>query len=191
MTPPIHPVPALPRIKMIEARWYRTTQRRTAPIWIVIHCTDGAEGPTKAEDGALELASIPDVGRKRSVHWFVDTDSIVQCVPMECEAWHAGRTANLFGEGIELCGRASQTREQWLDRLSLPMLAIAARLVRWRCDALGIPLRYLTPTQLRAHMPGITTHADITRAFPVETTHTDPGSGFPLVDFLAAVEAAA
>lgn len=184
-------VPALPRVKMIEARWYRRSHRRTPAIWIVLHCTDGAEGPTKAEDGALELASLPDNARKRSAHWFVDSDSIVQCVPLECEAWHAGRTANMFGEGIELCGRASQTSDQWMDAASLPMLAIAARLVRWRADALGIPLRMLTATQLRAHMAGITTHAEITRAFPAETTHMDPGAGFPMAAFMAAVQNAA
>ena len=184
-------VPALPRIRYMEARWYRKGPRRSPPLWMVLHCTDGAEGPMKAEDGAHELAHVPENGRKRSVHWFIDSNSIVQCVPLECEAWHAGKSANLYGEGIELCGRASQTSEQWMDAVSLPMLALAARLVRARCDALGLPLRLLSATQLRAHMSGITTHAEITRAFPTETTHTDPGPGFPLAAFMAAVHSAA
>ena len=184
-------VPFLPRVRYIEARWYRRTQRRNPPLWIVLHATDGVEGPRKAEDGAIELAGLPDNARKRSVHWFVDSDSIVQCVPVECEAWHAGRNANQYGEGIELCGRVSQTREQWLDRDSLPMLALAARLVRARADQLSIPLRFLTATQVRAKMTGITTHAEISRAFPADTTHTDPGAGFPLEDFMAAVRSAA
>lgn len=183
--------PAMPsRVRFIEARWYRHAPRRAAPLWIVLHCTDGAEGPNKAEDGAAELASLPDNSRKRSVHWFVDTDSIVQCVPVECEAWHAGGNANRYGEGIELCGRASQTPAQWMDAASLPMLMLAARLVRVRADALSIPIRFLTATQLRAKMSGITTHAEVSRAFPADTTHTDPGAGFPLTDFLDAVRAA-
>lgn len=193
--PPTHPtivaVPTLPPIRMIKARWYRTAPRRAATQWIVLHCTDGHEGKRKAEDGALEHARIPprsQGGKPRSVHWWVDTDSIVQSVPIECEAWHAGRNANMYGEGIELCGRASQTREQWLDALSLPMLQLAARLVRTRADALGLPLRLVTGPELRAHMPGITTHREITRAFPNDTTHTDPGAGFPLAEFLAAVQ---
>jgi hypothetical protein len=184
-------VPVLPPIRFVQARWYRGAPRRFRPMWIVLHCTDGAEGPAKAEDGAAELASIPETGRKRSIHWIVDSNSIVQCVPTTCEAWHAGRTANMLGEGIELCGRASQTREEWMDATSLPMLALAARLVRSRADAWGIPLRFVSATQLRARLPGITTHAEITRAFPAETTHTDPGAGFPLADFLAAVQASA
>jgi hypothetical protein len=187
----VNSVPMLPTPRFVEARWYRKGPRREAPLWIVLHCTDGAEGPAKAEDGAAELAAIPPAGRKRSVHWFVDSDSVVQCVPTECEAWHAGRSANLYGEGIELCGRASQTREQWMDALSLPMLAIAARLVRTRADRLGLPLRFVTATQLRAHLTGITTHMELTRAFPAETTHSDPGPGFPLAEFLAAAQSAA
>lgn len=191
--PAIVAATALPPIKMIEARWYRAGPRRKRTIWIVLHCTDGAEGPRKAEDGAHELAHIPGKahgGKPRSVHWFADTDSIVQCVPVECEAWHAGRNANMFGEGLELCGRASQTREQWLDAASLPMLCLAARHVRIRSDALGLPLRFVKAPELRANLPGITTHAEITRAFPADTAHTDPGVGFPLDEFLAAVQAA-
>lgn len=188
--PLITAVPALPAIKLVEARWFRGGPRRKKPIWIVLHCTDGVEGPRKAEDGAHELANIPVGARRRSCHWIVDTDSIVMCVPVEHEAFHAGRNANMFGEGIEICGRASQTRDQWLDALSLPMLQLAARLVRVRADALGIPLRLLKGPELRANIPGITTHMEITRAFPADTAHTDPGAGFPLDEFLAAVQAA-
>lgn len=188
--PTIIAVPALPPIKLVEARWFRGGPRRKRPIWIVLHATDGWEGLRKAEDGAHELANIPVGAKKRSVTWIVDTNSIVQCVPVGCEAFHAGRNANMFGEGIELCGRASQTREQWFDAMSLPMLQLAARLVRVRADALGIPLRYLKGPELRANIPGITTHMEITRAFPADTAHTDPGAGFPLDEFLAAVQAA-
>lgn len=191
MTALVQPVPVLPRPRFVEAKWYRHTTRRNPAIWIVLHCTHGAEGVRAAEDGAAELAKLPDNARKRSVHWFVDTDSIVQCVPTECEAWHAGMTANRYGEGIELCGRADQTREQWMDAASLPMLAIAARLVRERADKLAIPLRFITATQVRARMPGITTHAEISRAFPADTTHSDPGPAFPLAEFMAAVQASA
>jgi N-acetylmuramoyl-L-alanine amidase len=187
---PIVAARTLPAIKMTEARWYRVGPRRKRTIWIVLHCTDGVEGPRKAEDGAHELANIPVGAKRRSCHWIVDTDSIVQCVPVECEAFHAGRNANMFGEGIEICGRASQTHEQWLDALSLPMLQLAARLVRVRADALGIPLRFLRGPELRANIPGLTTHMEITRAFPHDTDHTDPGAGFPLAEFLAAAQEA-
>ena len=114
----------------------------------------------------------------------------MQCVPFDREAFHAGEHANIHGEGIELCGRASQTHAQWLDTLSLPMLAIAARIVRWRCDQLGLPLELRDHAALRQLQPGITTHAELARAFPKETTHRDPGPGFPLAEFLEAIRAA-
>lgn len=174
---------------MIRAR-YQRAPRRMAAIWVVLHCTAGSEGPGKARDGALEHAR-PGLQRPRSCHFFVDTIEVVQCVGTHCEAWHAGHTANMHGIGIELCGAATQTREQWLDARSLPMLALAARLTRQLCDEHGIPAAFVGAHEVRLNTPGITTHAEISKAFPTETTHTDPGPCFPSADFVRAVQLAA
>ena len=96
----------------------------------------------------------------------------------------------MHGIGVELCGRADQTREQWLDQSSLPMLCIAARLVAQLCLVHQIPPRLLSRDELRRVTPGITTHAAITDAFHGETTHSDPGAGFPLAEFVLAVKTA-
>jgi N-acetylmuramoyl-L-alanine amidase-like protein len=188
---PIVAVATLPQIAFMEAKWYRRLVRRHAPIWIVIHCTAGAEGKGKAVDGAYELQRIPphdQGGRPRSAHLLIDTSAVVQCVPFEREAYHAGQTANIYGEGIELCGSDQQTRAEWLDDLSLPMLALAAHVLRWRCDELGIPLHYVAANDLRLRAPGVTTHAEITKAFPRDTTHTDPGPNFPLAELIDAAQ---
>jgi hypothetical protein len=190
---PIVAVPALPAIAQRAARWYRPGPRRGPAIWIVIHCTEGAEGTGKAQDVAQMLATIPPRaagGKPRSAHLVIDTQAVVQCVPFEHEAWHAGAHGNTHGEGIELCGRAEQTHAEWLDAASLPMLALAARIVRWRCDTLRIPLELRTHAELLALQPGVTTHAEIARAFPLDTDHSDPGPGFPLNEFMQAVRAA-
>lgn len=186
---PIVAVPALPRIAFQPARWYRHGARRERPIWIVLHCTAGREGKRKAEDCAHMLATIPAAsqgGKPRSAHLVIDTDSCVQCVPFESEAYHCGGHGNRLGEGIELCGAATQTREQWLDALSLPMLGIAAHVVRWRCDVLEIPIVFRSALDLRAERPGVTTHAEISRAFPQDTRHIDPGPHFPIAELLDA-----
>lgn len=195
-TPPPAPVivavPTLPAIKFVEARWYRRGKRRSPALWVVLHATHGAEHARAAEDGARELQLIPPKsqgGRLRSAHAFIDSDSAVQCVPWECEAYHAGAHGNQYGEGLELCGRADQTRAQWLDAQSLAMLRIAAHVVRWRCDAIGVPLIFRPAHELKAMIPGVTTHAEITKAFPGDTSHTDPGPGFPLVELLDAARA--
>ena len=38
-----------------------------------------------------------------SVHFVVDADTIIQCIPINEVAWHAGPTANRLYLGIELC----------------------------------------------------------------------------------------
>jgi N-acetyl-anhydromuramyl-L-alanine amidase AmpD len=184
--PPLVAAASLGKIAYVEARWYRRGPRRSPAIWVVLHATHGAEGKRKAEDCAHMFATLPATDSKRSAHCVVDTDSVVQCVPWESEAWHAGAHANQYGEGIELCGRADQKRHEWLDAASLPMLSLAAHLVRWRCQVLGIPIAFRTATDLRARAPGVTTHAELSRAFPNETTHTDPGPHFPMRDLMEA-----
>lgn len=187
--PLIRPV-QMPELQYIDAKHYRRGSRRSAPLWIVVHATHGAEGPGKAKQGARELADLPASSpNKRSAHAFVDTREIVQCVPWDCEAYHARSMGNRYGEGIELCGRADQTQAQWLDAHSLPMLALAARLVRWRCDVREIPLEWVTHGGLRQMRRGITSHAEIAKAF-LESHHWDPGPGFPIQAFLAAVRLA-
>ncbi len=184
--------PQLPEITYIEARFYRRAPRRERPIWLVIHATHGAEGRGKARDGALELAHLPPDAPKekqRSPHVFIDTGEVVQCVPWDREAWHAGHHANVYGEGFELCGRADQTRAQWFDGLSLPMLQLAARVLRWRAGLHAIPLQFVHADLLRQMKPGVTTHAEISKAFPADTNHTDPGPEFPMADLLAAAAA--
>lgn len=183
---------ALPNIEFVEAKHYRRGQRRTQPLWIVLHATHGAEGIGKARDGALALQRIPSRvagGNPRSAHLFIDTTAVVQCVPFECEAYHAGPTANQYGEGIELCGRADQTVDDWLDAKSLPMLQLAAHVVRWRADMLRVPLIMRSPEELRRKVSGVTTHAAIAQAFPRDTKHWDPGPGFPVDALLEAARA--
>jgi N-acetyl-anhydromuramyl-L-alanine amidase AmpD len=155
------------------------------PTLIVIHATDGVEGATKAESCAAMLAR-PDLRPARSAHYIVDSDSIVQCVTESLRAWHCGHTGNDRGIGIELCGRAGQTAEQWADPISAATLALAARLVRSICDRRGLPMVYVDAAGLRAGESGITTHAAVGEAWR-QTSHRDPGPGFPLAAFVAAV----
>jgi N-acetyl-anhydromuramyl-L-alanine amidase AmpD len=187
--PPRNPIVAVVErqtIPLVEARYYTRGPRHTPAIWLVLHATHGAEGVGKAMDGALELANLQPGDRERSTHLIIDTTQVVQCVPFASIAWHAGHNANAFGESIELCGRADQTRAQWLDAQSLPMLCIAAGILRWRSNVLGIPLVHVGPADLVQHRSGVTTHAEITQAFPHDTNHTDPGPGFPFTELLAA-----
>lgn len=181
---------ALGPIPMIKARWYRQwLKRRGDVLWIVIHCTAGAEGRKKAEDVAEMFRTLSIGDKKRSAHAVIDTDSIVQCVPWDSEAWAAGEQGNKRGEHFEFTGQSTQTTDEWYDALSLPMLQLGARLIADRCAARGLPPVFVPAEKLKLYEPGITTHCELTKAFG-ESTHTDPGPGFPMDHFVRAVQEA-
>ncbi len=197
-SPPLPDRPASPAIVAVSAGalWLKKRHahpsnygRRVRPRtqFITLHCTDGHEGPQKDGDVAAMFAGI--LAKPRSCTYVVDTDSVTECVPPNLTAWHCGHTGNARSEGIELCGRANQTREQWFDALSLPMLNIAARLVAERCKVHSIPIRFVDSELLREGLRGITTHAEVSRAWG-ESRHTDPGPNFPMQEFIAAALAA-
>lgn len=165
---------------------YSRQKVRTRTQAIVLHATDGHEGLSKAEDVSAMFAR--PLSEPRSCTFVVDTDSVVQCVPVQLVAWHCGHTGNATTEGVELCGLAKQSREDWLDELSLPMLCLAARLVAERCAMYGIPPVFVDAFGLRNRYRGITTHAEVSKAWN-ESNHTDPGKYFPLAEFIAAVAA--
>jgi len=157
------------------------------PTLIALHATDGHEGLNKDRDVA-RMFQDPALSPKRSCQWVCDSNSATLCVGEQFTAWHCGPRGNRLAIGVELCGRANQTRAQWLDELSHPMLCIAARLVADRCHVWGIPPRLVGVDELRATSKptGITTHALISEAWR-ESNHTDPGPHFPLTEFITAV----
>lgn len=177
-----------------HTRWAHSSNHsslRREPKIIVLHSTEGHEGIGSTDLNVAAMLAKPNHGT--SFHYVVDGDSITQCVPEMLIAWHAGRTANRLGLGVELCGRANQTAEQWRDEASQRTLDVAAWLVARLCLDHRIPVRVLTAEDLKRDrdLPprGITTHAACSQAWN-ESTHWDPGPGFPLDEFCAAVSAA-
>jgi hypothetical protein len=174
--------PDVPIAKWVghPASW--TVGRRNGqPSVIVIHTTDGSEGPLSAEGGAAYDKRRTD---GTSTHFFVDQDTVVQELEIRDEA-HAARThGNDIGIHIEICGLAAQSTEQWNDKASAATLENVAQL----CAQLGrgYPLVRLQGQALRnawsnnGMTRGYCGHVDITEAFPEDHgTHTDPGHNFP------------
>jgi len=161
-----------------------TNQDRSADIrHIVLHTAEIAEVPTAAE--ALAAWCAGKDAPRASWHYAVDCDSITQSVPDELIAWHAPG-ANGTGVGIELCGRASQSSEQWHDEFSQQTLERAARLVAYLCKKWNIPVRYVDREGLLAGQSGVTTHNEVSFAWH-KTDHTDPGPHFPMGELLTQV----
>lgn len=168
----------------VQARNYHRGRLRPVRA-VVLHTMEAAETLRTAENVAAWFAG-PSAPRA-SAHFCVDGDSIVQCVAEEDTAW-AAPGLNADGIQIELAGYAAQTPGQWGDPYSRAMLALAAPLVAALCRRHGLPVAFIDAVGLLRGDRGITTHAEVTRAYR-ESAHTDPGASFPMAAFLEAVRA--
>lgn len=156
------------------------------PTVIVLHCTDGCEGSQKDTDEAFDITKP---NKNKSFHYAVDADSVTQCVNDEYTAWHARGHGNALGIGVELCGRADQTRAEWFDAVSLATMNNAARLCARLCNKWSIPAKVVNDRGLLNGESGITTHQFVASAWK-QSNHYDPGPGFPLGAFVQAVATA-
>jgi N-acetyl-anhydromuramyl-L-alanine amidase AmpD len=186
IAPRIIAVKRLPPVKWRPAHPHNfSTAKRIEVQCVVLHCTDGHEGFTKDDDCAAMFADA-NLKPARSAGYVVDADSVCQCVADMQIAYHCGHTGNQRGIGIELCGLANQTDAQWHDDVSLKTLGIAAKLVADLCRRYTLPVHFVNAAGLRAGASGITTHAEVSAAWH-ESNHSDPGIGFPILEFIAAV----
>jgi len=172
-----------PDLEFVKPRAWGSGRDGKAVRYIVVHYTAGAERSTSAEDGAAYDARRTD---GTSTHYFVDSNSVVQCVLTKDRANAARTKGNRLGIQYELCGTV-QTRAQWLDAASLATLRNAARQIARDCRKYGIPVRRLSVAETRAAWydypngpKGIVGHVDCTYAYPEDGgDHTDPGAQFP------------
>jgi len=137
---------------------------------IVVHTAEGALTTTELGNFFANPAS------QVSSHVGIDDHGIEQYVDYTNASWTM-LSANPISEHAELCGFAAWTRDQWLTQHT-GMLGLAARWVRERCLARGIPIIKLTPAQVAAGQAGVIGHWDWTVGMN-DGTHTDPGSAFP------------
>jgi hypothetical protein len=151
-------------------------------IWNVIHSTDGTEDNDSAENGATYDKRREETA---SVHFYHDPDSSVQTLFTTNTAYAALYVANERGVHHELCGLASQTRDEWLDKNSKAIIDNAAKTSAYVSLKYDIPIKWLNDEEIENREKGFITHADITRV--IEGTHTDPGEGFPKDYFLERV----
>lgn len=176
-------------IPFVQARNYSLRYPRQREITLVVIHT------MECHDTRLDAAEdVADwfAGRTRytppmaSAHYNIDLDSLVQCVREVDVAWHANQV-NDRSVGIEHAGFARQTADDWADAPSSAILLQSARLVARICRERSIPLRRLSPEEIRSGEPGLCGHVDVTRAYGNKSGHTDPGEHFPWASYLALV----
>jgi hypothetical protein len=151
------------------------------PTLIVLHDT---EGGTAASNAAYFMNTV---GRRVSAHITVDdSGACYRSVPDDDVAWAAG-PVNPISLNIEMAAPSgaamSRTEDEWLMHDTL--LDVAAAHVALWCSGYGIPAKFIDAAGLKAGESGITTHAEVTRAFGGD--HMDPGPGFPVDDFIERV----
>ncbi len=178
--------PEYPDLRWMQPRSW-TDDNRTAgqARVIVIHTTEGSAHGQSAMDGAKYDQRRTD---GTSAHYYVDSSGVVQCVRTSDRAHTAMPSGNRIGIHYELCGRAKWGNAEWTSEYADAMLRHAARQAARDARKYGIPVRWLSANEVRQGLRGFCGHAQISDAFR-ESTHTDPGGGFPWPRFLAMVSA--
>jgi hypothetical protein len=147
-----------------------SSRNGTRVLWVTVHT---AEGIRKASD----LKAFFDRSTNSSSHAVADDATLLDnLVPYDRAAWTL-RNGNSRSDNLELCGFAKWTRNEWLDQHQ-GMLNNAARWIRSRCQARGIPIVKLSPADVRAGRAGVIGHVDYTQGTN-DGSHWDPGPGFP------------
>lgn len=147
--------------------------------YIAIHNT--------ANDASAENEASYAKRRTDSVssHYYVDSNSIIQSLDTKHKAWHAGSgTGNTYAISYEITGTNAKSRDWWLNNVAWDLLAkqIATDMKLW-----GISNKRLSISQMNdGYSSGIVTHNDMRLAWG-GTTHTDPGSNFPMDHLIAKV----
>ena len=180
------PPASLEALPFVQAANWTAAKPPPRKKWVVIHAMEYPEKPDSAEWCARYFAGLVGPAPRCSAHACVDSDTIVQCVGWDQVAWHAPG-ANSLGIGIEHAGYARQGLADWQDTYSRQMLELSAWLVAQLCTRFRIPVEFSNAADLRAGEAGITTHAEVTLAWPDKGSHTDPGKGFPMGDYLRRV----
>jgi N-acetyl-anhydromuramyl-L-alanine amidase AmpD len=171
-------------IPFLQAKDYSPQKAKRRIDFFVILDMEAPEKGDTAESIARYFHNGP--ASPSSAHYCVDATSIVQCVRENDIAYHA--PPNTHSIGVEHAGYARQSKSEWTDTYSTLMLRDrSAPLVADLCAKYGIPVRFLSPADLKAGKRGITTHANVTAAWH-ETTHTDPGPNFPMTTYIGWVK---
>ncbi len=152
--------------------------------WLVVHVNVGPEQQKQAVAVARYNARPDIIG---GYHEIIDNVEMVTTAHDNEEVNGAGTNGNRYGLHYCLIGYADQLPLQWQDGYSQAELGILSGRLKAKCAEHGIPALLLSPTDLRNGRKGICGHVTLRDAFPADTTHYDPGPGFPWSQLVAAV----
>lgn len=154
---------------------------------IVIHDTESGGGFPAASQaptahGVANYFTQQSSGG--SAHYIVDTATEMHVLPDSTIGWHA--PPNQGSIGIEICGQAAYSRDQWLSPEVWPAVQRAAARTVELCHRFGVPLRKINSGDLVNGAHGICGHYDVSQAWH-QSDHSDPGPNFPWDRFMQEV----
>jgi hypothetical protein len=160
--------------------------KHSGPIGALIH---DLEAPPKNGMAAGLVQWVRSA--KLSPHTMSDPGEIMQVLDERHAGAHAGGNANMSLVGFEVTGYASYTADQWTSGDCFAGVRNQARAVANLWKVMGwdrnnvewgsvgqLQAAYNNWSAGRPFTPMMWTHYDVTRAWS-QTTHTDPGPGFP------------
>lgn len=170
----------------IEA--YHSSEGANFPLErVVIHATCPPRTPYPAASAPGQAAATASYFHQQSsagsAHYVIDVAFEQHTLAEMLIGWHA--PPNQFSVGIEICGQATYTRDEWLSPQVWPAVERAALRARDVCDRRGVPWVKLGKYELRAGARGVCGHVDVSEAWH-ESDHTDPGPAFPWDRFMLA-----
>lgn len=161
--------------------------RREEPSGVIVVHTAENTPDHVAFDGGAEavarfIATRSDPG---SYHDLVDSDSTINLVGYENEAFHDATGSNRHSYGVSVATRGDVwplAPAVWRAGAVAQAAAAAARYARWLHDRRGItvPAQRISRPQSELRVPGFISHAERDPA-----RRSDPGKAFPWVEFLA------
>jgi hypothetical protein len=161
---------------------YSTAGVSTTKAGVVVHTNEGPDG-----SGPSLIAFLGRPGDRPSngpsgrygagYHAVATPDGYVVVADDTAGPYHAP-PLNGTWLAIVIPGYARQSRDEWLDAGSRPLIRGTARYIVDSSRRHHFPLERLTVDQLRAGGRGIVDHNTVSRAFG-KTNHWDPGPSFP------------
>ncbi len=165
---------------------FRTTRRARPTGCIVVHTAETTADFTPPDSAAENVANfIRTRTTAGSYHDLADSDSIIQLVPYDYEAYGDATGSNRFAthvSGAVQAGKWDTYPKAHADAVVKKMAAAAARQAKWVKAKYGItvPAKRITKAESDAGLPGFISHGDRDPA-----TRSDPGRTFNWVLFLS------
>lgn len=165
---------------------FRRPRREKPSGVVVVHSAENVPDINPPDTGAEQVAGF--IARRSdpgSYHDLVDSDSIVQLVPYDAEAFHDATGSNRHAYSVSGAFRVStwgDMPQSWRNAVVRNMAIAARGYAAWLEGNYGIviPARRISREESEARIPGFISHAERDPA-----NRTDPGPEFPWDQFLA------